>query len=233
MVGRGVGKAAAAAAVAAALVGGCAPGGGADRLAAGPSAGGTGPPAGAAGPAATAPGAAADGRVAAKGGTLGGPGSACPLPVTFDLAAAWVPERIAPVDDPDLRSLLDQGTVTVVCEVDAKPAGSVGFLRVWTDGDRAATPRRVLESFVAGAESPASVVHRDVRLAADPALPAAEVTYAVTSRLPDERKRVRALAVVTASGPVVLELGGMDSAEHEAMLPAYALAKGSLKAARR
>ncbi|UUS34799.1 lipoprotein [Streptomyces changanensis] len=245
-MGRAAGKAAAAAVVAAVLVGGCAPGTGAGGTAAGPSAGSTGPSAraagptagagaagAAAGPSASAPGAARPARVAAKGGTLGAPGSACPLPVTFDVAAAWVPKRIKPVDDPDLRDLLDQGTVTIVCEIDAKPAGNIGFLRVWTDGDAAATPREVLESFVAGDDSPGSVVHRDVEPAADPALPAAEVTYVVTSPLLGERKKVRALAVVTPAGPVVLELGGMDTDEHEGMLPAYELAKGSLAAARR
>ncbi|MFJ3162107.1 lipoprotein [Streptomyces kanasensis] len=188
---------------------------------------------GAAGPSAAASDAPRPARVAAKGGTLGAPGSACPLPVTFDVAAAWVPKRIKPVDDPDLRDLLDQGTVTIVCEIDAKPAGNIGFLRVWTDGDAAASPREVLESFVAGDDSPGSVVHRDVELAEDPALPAAEVTYVVTSPLLDERKKVRALAVVTPAGPVVLELGGLDTDEHEGMLPAYELAKGSLAAARR
>jgi len=42
---------------------------------------------------------------------------------------------------------------------------------------------------------------------------------------------VRPSRVSTADGPVVLHLGGMDTAEHTAMLPAYELAKQTLRTA--
>lgn len=229
-VGRG-----AAAVVAAALLAGCASG--AAEPSAGAGAGSAGPSAkaGASPSAEAGAGASASPRVtaAAKGGTVGAAGSACPLPVTFDVAAGWKPKKVEPLDDPDLaelNDLLEQGTVTMACEIDAKPAGNIGFLRVWTDDAKGAAPRAVLESFVAADDSPSSVAYRDVRVGRGGALAATEVTYTVVSELLDEPKKARALAVVTPRGPLVLELGGMDSEEHEAMLPAYELAKGSLAA---
>ncbi|MEU3446581.1 lipoprotein [Streptomyces thermolilacinus] len=170
---------------------------------------------------------------AAKGGTVGAAGSACPLPVpvTFGTAADWEPKKVKPVTDPDLRELnelLEQGTLTLACEIDAKPAGHLGFLKVWTDDAKDTTPRAVLESFVADDDSPAQAVYRDVRVGEGGTLAATEVTYLVTSALLDEQKQARALAVMTPRGPLVLELGGMDTEEHEAMLPAYELAKATL-----
>ncbi|MDT9685792.1 lipoprotein [Streptomyces sp. TRM76323] len=233
---RNVGRGAAAVAVAA-LLAGCAsgasePSAGAGAGSAGPSAkAGVSPSAeaGAKAGASASPGVTA----AAKGGTVGAAGSACPLPVTFDVAAGWKPKKVEPLDDPDLaelNDLLEQGTVTMACEIDAKPAGNIGFLRVWTDDAKGAAPRTVLESFVAADDSPSSVVYRDVRVGRGGALAATEVTYTVMSELLDEPKKARALAVATPRGPLVLELGGMDSEEHDAMLPAYELAKGSLAA---
>lgn len=171
--------------------------------------------------------------VAAKVGTLGGPGSACPLPVTFGLAADWKPKKVKPVEDPDLQELnelLKQGTVTMACEIDAKPAGNIGFLHVYVNDVTDTTPRQVLEAFVAGEESPSSVTYRDIKVGPG-AVPATEVTYVVTSKLLEEEKKDRALAVMTPRGAVVLELGGMDTEEHEEMLPAYELAKSTLAVA--
>ncbi|WP_309235405.1 lipoprotein [Streptomyces sp. TRM64462] len=175
--------------------------------------------------------------VAAKGGTLGGAGSACPLPVTFDVAADWKPKKVEPIEDPDfqeLNELLKRGTVTMACEIDAKPAGNIGFLRVWTDARTDTTARKVLEAFVGAEGSASSVTYREIEAGAGAgasAVPATEATYMVTSKLLDEQKKARALAVMTPRGPVVLELGGMDSEEHEQMLPAYELAKSTLAAA--
>ncbi|OEJ98136.1 hypothetical protein J116_016825 [Streptomyces thermolilacinus SPC6] len=182
---------------------------------------------------AVSPSPAASASPAAKGGTVGAAGSACPLPVpvTFDTAADWEPKKVKPITDPDLEELnelLEQGTLTLGCEIDAKPAGYIGFLKVWTDDAKDTTPRAALESFVAGDDSPAKAVYRDVRVGKDGALAATEVTYLVTSALLDEQKKARALAVMTPRGPLVLELGGMDTEEHEAMLPAYELAKATL-----
>jgi hypothetical protein len=61
---------------------------------------------------------------ASAGGSVGATGSACELPVIFAIAANWTPEAV----DAPLR----QGPVTLACEVDAKPAGHIGYLRAWT-----------------------------------------------------------------------------------------------------
>ncbi|WP_308403922.1 lipoprotein [Streptomyces sudanensis] len=238
-VTRGTGWGAVAVA-AAALLSGCGPDGGPARAEGGAPAASapasptapavSGTPAAPASPA--APSAAAPAAPAPKGGTVGAAGSACPLPVTFDVAAGWEPKKVEPIDDPELaelNELLEQGPLTTVCEIDAKPAGQIGFLRVWTGDAGGATPRAALEAFVA-ADSAASVAYRDVRAGAGGALPATEATYVVTSELLDEPKPVHALAVATPRGPLVLELGGMDDVEHTAMLPAYELAKRSLAA---
>ncbi|MFD4690480.1 lipoprotein [Streptomyces sp. NPDC058463] len=162
----------------------------------------------------------------AKGITLGGAGSPCALPVTFDLAADWKPAAVEVEPGSDLAALGEQGPVTMVCEIDAKPAGNIGYLRVWqgkpSDGD----PRKVLEAFVAADPNAAEATYTQTKAGS---LAAAEVGYTVNSELVDEPKTERAFAVSTPEGPVVVHLGGLDSEEHQQMLPAYELAKKTLK----
>ncbi|MGW1541959.1 lipoprotein [Streptomyces sp. NPDC002309] len=166
-----------------------------------------------------------------SGGTIGAAGSACELPVTFDIAAKWSAESVSVPGDGVAEDLADmmwrQGPVTAACEVDAKPAGHIGFLRVWTGRPGEADARTVLEGFVAADTGAGAGTYRPF---AAGGLTGTEVEYLYTSELMEETKTERALAVVTAEGPVVLHLGGMDTAEHEAMLPAYELAKRTLRA---
>ncbi|MEU6621793.1 lipoprotein [Streptomyces litmocidini] len=158
--------------------------------------------------------------------TLGGPGTACALPVSFALAEGWKPEAIKDAENPDLAELTRQGPAVMRCEVDAKPAGNIGYLRVWTVAKGPA--RTALEGFVKAADKPSAVVYRETRAGA---LAATEVTYTSRSALTDEDKEQRAFAVTTPKGAVVIvHLGGMDTEEHRAMLPAYELAKGTAKA---
>ncbi|KFK87155.1 hypothetical protein IX27_24710 [Streptomyces sp. JS01] len=164
--------------------------------------------------------------VAAKGGRLGGAGSACELPVTFDLAARWKPKAIELEPDSVLADLAEQGTVKMVCEIDAKPAGNIGFLRVWRGGASEDDPQAVLKAFVEDDPNASEAAYTQVKAGA---LAAAEVGYTVHSELMDESKQERAFAVITPDGPVVVHLGGLDSDEHTAMLPAFELAKRSLK----
>lgn len=154
-----------------------------------------------------------------SGGSIGAAGSACELPVTFDIAEAWTAETV----DAPLR----QGPVTLACEVDAKPAGHIGYLRVWTADPGDADVRTVLEAFVA-AEDGASKARYGTFTAGG--LTGVEVEYAYTNEFEDAPKTERALAVTTPRGPVVVHLGGLDTEEHEAMLPAYELARRTLKA---
>ncbi|MEU5182701.1 lipoprotein [Streptomyces longwoodensis] len=207
-------------------------------------------------PTASGSGAGASAAVAARGATIGAPDSACRLPVTFALAKNWKPESTVPdstgstgptgssgstgstgssgssatpADDLAAEiadALLHQGPVTAVCEVDAKPAGHIGFLRVWTGEPGGADARSVLASFV-GAEKGAG--HATYRAFTTGGLSGTEVEYRVTSEILESTKTERALAVTTPDGPVVVHLGGLDDEEHRAMLPAYELAKSTLR----
>ncbi|MGQ5633442.1 MULTISPECIES: lipoprotein [unclassified Streptomyces] len=176
---------------------------------------------------------------AAKGGSVGAAGSDCALPVRFDVAEDWKAKAIdaeqskaSKGSGDDLSAavadaLLHQGPVTAACEIDAKPAGHIGFLRVWTGKAGAAAPGTVLRQFVAAEDGAGKATYRSVRTGGG--LKAVEVEYLYTSKLLGETKKETALAVGTPDGPVVLHLGGMDTEEHEAMRPAYELAKQTLR----
>ncbi|MFD5798843.1 lipoprotein [Streptomyces diastatochromogenes] len=185
--------------------------------------------------------AGANSAVAARGGTVGAAGSACELPVSFDIAERWKAKGIdaekelskaSKGSDGDLSgaladSLLRQGPVTTACEIDAKPAGKIGFLRVWTGEPGDADARTVLRQFVAAEDNTSKEKYRSFRTAGG--LSGVEVEYLYTSKLLEETKKESAFAVSTPDGPVVLHLGGMDTDEHNAMLPAYELAKQTLR----
>ncbi|MFF8832575.1 lipoprotein [Streptomyces sp. NPDC015131] len=157
-----------------------------------------------------------------KGVVLGTKGTPCVLPVTFETAPKWTAEAVSAAADPDFAALAKQGTVTLVCEVDAKPAGHVGFLRVWTGGDPKETPREALEAYAGEEESASKTTYRETKAGA---LAATEVSLTISSEFTDGPKPERAFAVSTPRGVVVVHLGGLDAAEHTAMLPAYELAK--------
>ncbi|MEU5538685.1 lipoprotein [Streptomyces sp. NPDC020362] len=181
------------------------------------------------------------GAAAASGGTIGASGSACELPVSFDIAKGWKAKGIdaekelsgaSKGSDGDVTggfadAFLRQGPVTTACEIDAKPAGKIGFLRVWTGKPGDADTRTVLRQFVAAEDNTSKVKYRSFRTATG--VSGVEVEYLYTSKLLEESKKESALAVSTPDGPVVLHLGGLDTEEHTAMLPAYELAKRTLR----
>ncbi|NNN32314.1 hypothetical protein HLK59_18495 [Streptomyces sp. S3(2020)] len=187
---------------------------------------------------------ASAGRTVESGDSIGAAGSACELPVSFDLAKDWEAEAIDSAAAQDeasstgsgdldeelseeiLDSILRQGPVAAACEVDAKPAGYIGFLRIWTGEPGDDDARTVLEEFVA-AEDGASKAKYTSFTSGDVA--GVEVQYVVTSELLDETKKESAFAVTTPDGPVVVHLGGMDTEEHEKMAPAFELAKKTLQ----
>ncbi len=165
----------------------------------------------------TAPGGVIDGAVGAAG-------SGCELPVTFSVAEKWKPKAVDAPDDDPLVELARKGPLRLICEIDSKPAGHLGFIRVWLDKDATGDARAALRPFVTGgktrnvAYTPFTAGGRD----------ATEITFEEFSALFENYVRRRAFAVPTPAGAVVVELGGLDSEEHDAMLPAYELAKRSL-----
>ncbi|MFJ7630556.1 lipoprotein [Streptomyces sp. NPDC097595] len=165
-------------------------------------------------------------KTATKGGTVGGAGSGCELPVTFDLAADWKPKAVEIDPDSDFAELAEQGPVTLACEIDAKPAGQIGFLRVWRTKATTVTPREALKGFVGADENASGAAYKEVK---GNGQPLTEVTYTVHSELMDEDRPAHAFALATPEGPVVVHLGGLDADEHDEMLPAYELAKQSVR----
>ncbi|MCL6733113.1 lipoprotein [Streptomyces neyagawaensis] len=175
--------------------------------------------------------------VAASGGSVGAAGSACELPIAFDTAENWKAEAIdtGTAEGGDevaaelAEALLHQGPFTAACEIDAKPAGNLGFIRVWRGeaGAGAGDARALLREFVK-AEGDTSKAKYSA-FSSDSDVSGAEVEYLYTSEALDATKKERAFLTVTAEGPVVVHLGGLDTGEHEDMLPAYELAKRTLR----
>ncbi|MFI0960416.1 lipoprotein [Streptomyces sp. NPDC021080] len=177
----------------------------------------------------------ATGTTAKSGAALGPAGSACELPVSFDTAENWKPQSIdaaaqAPIGTDGTRDVTDplfrQGPVTLVCEIDAKPAGNIGYLRVWTGKPGADDAVTVLKAFVAAEHGAGKAVYRTFDAGG---LSGAEVEYVHTSEAFKESKKESAFAVTTDDGPVVVHLDGLDTGEHTEMLPAYRLAQRTLR----
>ncbi|MEU9339157.1 lipoprotein [Streptomyces sp. NPDC048290] len=155
------------------------------------------------------------------GGTLGGAGSPCELPVTFDIAEEWTAES---VDTP-----LEIGSVTLACEIDAKPAGHIGYLRVWTGTPGDDDPEAVLRAHLAVDTGAVKSGERYRSLTIGGA-PAAEVSYVSSDDILGERPEL-AFALTTPDGPVVVTLDAPDADEHEAVRPGYELARRTLRPA--
>ncbi len=162
----------------------------------------------------------AEGGEQAESGTrIGAAGSACELPVSFETAKKWTAESV--------DGNHEQGGLRLACEVDAKPAGNIGYLRVWVgekqepgDALRRFVPEKKAEkveyrSFTAGSKHASETVYE-------------RVTTIDGEEL--DRKPVQAFAIPGAKGEVaVVELGGMDAEEHEQIRPAYLLARATVK----
>ncbi|MFF4214874.1 lipoprotein [Streptomyces nondiastaticus] len=160
------------------------------------------------------------------GGRVGGAGAVCEFPVSFEVAKAWQPKGVDAEGAVFLSKWLGHPSFKGACEIDAKPAGMIGYIRVWTSERTDMSPRQALETFVAEEKNVTSKEFSDTK-AGD--LPAAEVVYERKSPLLDEPKPEQAFAVATPKGVTVVHLGGLDSGEHKEMLPAYELARKTTK----
>lgn len=165
---------------------------------------------------------------------LGPAGSACVLPVSFDLPPLWKPKAVDVVELGELASLYRNGPFTAVCEVDAKPAGEIGFLRVYTASGRTGSPRSHLEAFIA-AENPEArkagnfevgkTGYRDLTIGGEPA---AEVTYETYNKAMEHESKYSAFALNTARGAVVVKLSPFGADEYANVRPAFDLAERTL-----
>ncbi|MFE1767088.1 lipoprotein [Streptomyces angustmyceticus] len=160
---------------------------------------------------------------------LGDKGTACELPVHFAPETSWKATALTRATVDRMGPLGHQGPLTPACELDAKAAGHIGFLTVWSGTKGAAapggSPRALVKTFVAAEHFESNVRIREVKAGG---LPAAEADYTVTDLAAGEIRPERALAVMTGHGGVVLHLGGLNAGEHKAMLPAFELAKKTL-----
>jgi hypothetical protein len=164
-------------------------------------------------------------EAAAKGELIGADGTPCQMPLSFQAAADWKPTAVDVKTLGELAGLAKIGDFTVVCEIDAKPAGSIGFIRVHVAEGLSGLPREHLASFVKAdgkGKEVSGAAYSDVQIAGGQA---AEVTWEVYSKVADQRTRYTAFALNTKTGAVVVRLAPFDSEEHTAMLPAYELAK--------
>ncbi|MEV6346235.1 lipoprotein [Actinoplanes sp. NPDC051851] len=159
-------------------------------------------------PAASAAATTAAPRAAA---VVGAAGSGCELPVTFGLEESWSPKAVTVDEDDPLAALAKRGPFTMACEIDAKPAGNIGFLRVWTAA--AGEPRAALEEFLG--ETVTEAAFTDIASGV-------EVSYQ------QDGEPERAFAVTTTDGLVAVSLDSFDDEEFQEMLPAYALARDTL-----
>ncbi|NDL58104.1 lipoprotein [Phytoactinopolyspora mesophila] len=144
---------------------------------------------------------------------------ACDLPLTFDLAAQWTAEAV-PAD-----SDFERGGFLPRCEIDAKPAGWIGYIRVWTGpGD---DPQDALGFFLDG--HPGEIEDAETRAVDVGGTAAEEIHYVYHLAALDERKRQRALALPVTDGMAIITVSGLDTEEYEGMLPAYILARETIQ----
>ena len=113
------------------------------------------------------------------------------------------------------------GPFQLVCEIDAKPAGTIGFIRVFVSKE-APELSALGETFAkAFAGNPSDVESRPATIAG---------TQGVEVRYRSSNHDNRAFAVRLGDTTYVVVWGGLDQSEYEAGLPAYVLARNSARA---
>lgn len=157
----------------------------------------------------------ADPRAAAAAGKVGF-GAGCPFPATFSTPARW-----KPVDASGTGTVVGSG-IRLVCEIDGKPAGVVGFIRVWVRTPDATPPAALGRAFVNGWATKATELRsRDLPIAG---APGAELQFRQAGTLN------RVFVVALPAAVVIVNWGGTDDEEHVSGLPAYILARSTIKA---
>ncbi|GAA1654061.1 lipoprotein [Actinoplanes couchii] len=159
---------------------------------------------------------------------VGAAGSACEMPLSFDLATDWKPSAVDLASFGELAALGKVGDFGVICEIDAKPAGHIGYLRVYVADGLSGAPRDHLAAFlkagVRGQEI-SGTTYRDLKLGAQQG---AEVTWQSYDKSLDHRGKYSAFALNTTAGAVIVQLSPFGEDEYEDMLPAFRLAASSV-----
>jgi hypothetical protein len=146
-----------------------------------------------------------------------GPGKACPAPISFDTAKKWKPEHIAGRSFSGIP--LNRKELTLLCEIDAKPAGITGFIRVWKVR-KSATARTALMMAAPAFQQATGLEFHEITVGGQSTL---ELTYTA------DGSPGRAFAVTLASGEIIVtDWKGLDRQAHQAGLAAYQLARSSL-----
>ena len=154
----------------------------------------------------------ADPAPAASGGRIG-PGTQCPNGPKFDIPAKWK------ASDSSDMGMAVANTLDLLCEIDAKPAGVLGIMRVFADTTTNTDLRTIGASFVADwSKGATEIEYRDHKVGAKDGV---EVRYRIDGHVN------RAFVVRPAAATIVVHWGGLDDDEHTAGLPAYILARNS------
>ncbi|MFD5557445.1 lipoprotein [Streptomyces sp. NPDC127068] len=152
------------------------------------------------------------------GGTVGGEGSGCALPVSFDVARGWEPGATGASQDPKV-------SFSLVCEV--KGTTAPGLLRVWAGGRSGDDPERALRAFVD--DFVIRLARAEYAGVEAGEFTGTEVVYTEKDRagtaLP---QKSRAFAVRSGEGVVIVHLWGTAGAE-AGMRTAYELAKRTVR----
>ncbi|QDY78263.1 lipoprotein [Streptomyces qinzhouensis] len=155
---------------------------------------------------------------------IGAAGGACDLPFTFDTPADW---KVAAVNTEAMGDFT-VGMAEMVCELDARHAGTSGFVRLWNDPTETATTRLVLERFVADSrlEKVRNVEYRELK--AGP-YKAVEVTFDGYNSLFESDQKELHLAFPTAEGFTVIDIDSQHPVAYKELLPEYERIRKTLR----
>ncbi|MEU5162018.1 lipoprotein [Streptomyces sp. NPDC020875] len=156
---------------------------------------------------------------------IGAAGSPCALPVAFDIPAAWKVNEAVPVE----RTGMAVEYSEYLCELDARPGGGKGSIRIHNDQSRLSQPRESLERFIRAGRltERKNVEYRDTK--AGP-YKAVEVSYEGYNESRKARVKDTRIAFEAPQGLVVFSVEALDPVDHDALLPELDRIKDTLKA---
>jgi ABC-type phosphate transport system substrate-binding protein len=160
-------------------------------------------------PSSSSPPPSSGAQPAASGSEIGAAGSACPLPVSISVADKWKPSAI-------------EGEPELLCEISARPAGSIGFLRIYHK--RGTTDAKAALTAYTAKPQYSDIKLTDIKAGA---VAGEEAAYTIDSS--GTKTPGLVFAVPVSDGTVVVSLDSLDEEIQQDNRPAYELAKSSLK----